>query len=265
MTAPASFPLHPECLLVGTANFSNHELGVYTRLLAYCWSHNGLENDAALLCHLVQETAIPERVMAKFTVWPDGKLRNARMEKERAKMLAELSAPPEGTVLAPPKPQVALVNGHLADFCIREGIPQSLQCDGFPDAWRDYSGHRSERGEPMTSYTRRQLIMKCERLGPKEAVKSLRMAIEKGWKNVVDRGDLRQGDPNARPTPTPTPMSKPVTDAELARYDIENILAKWHAMTVNEQSIARITLRNAAGRVGDLTQQQTEKIKEILG
>lgn len=151
---------------------SNHELGIYIRLLCYSWEHNHLPNDLSLLCKLVGGEPIPQCVVAKFKIDGD-RLYNERMEKERAKLLGD--NPGLNPKLTQPLPIA---------------IPSSLQCDGFPEIWADYEGHRIERNEPLTSYTRKQLFLKCERLGAKKSVEMIRQTIQLSRKSLYEPHEL---------------------------------------------------------------------------
>jgi hypothetical protein len=169
--APPSFPLFPSDLLVGTALMDDQELGAYTRLLCYQWEHGSLPNDIGLLSRLVRNPPISERVMAKFKLCDDAELRNQRMEIERQKLV--------NPTLNPKSTQPLTL-----------GLPEALRRDGFPEAWADYEGHRIERNEPLTSYTRRQLFLKCERLGAKKAVAMIRETIDKSRKSLYEPHEL---------------------------------------------------------------------------
>lgn len=84
MASPA-FQLYPADFLVGTADMTPEEVGVFIRLLCYQWSKEGLpDNDGKLAalagCH---GNAIAS-VRHKFRMCEDGKLRNDRMEKVRS-------------------------------------------------------------------------------------------------------------------------------------------------------------------------------------
>lgn len=76
-------------------------------------------------------------------------------------------------------------------FCRREGIPKGMRSDGFPSAYRDWKAYRAEKGEPLTSYTSKQILLKCERLGPKKSAAMIHLAIEKSWKNLFEEKDLK--------------------------------------------------------------------------
>jgi hypothetical protein len=188
-SAPPSFPLFPENLIVGTALMSNHEFGIYVRLLCFAWSHDGIPNDIKLIAKLAQGEDVPDCVMTKFSEWPDGRLKNARMEFERAKMMAVANG-----IATPP---VVFTNGDLKDFCTREGIATCLRSDEFPETWRIYIAYRIEKNDPLTSYTRVAILKKCERLGAKDAVKMIRQTIEKSWKSCYESHELKHGDTNA--------------------------------------------------------------------
>jgi hypothetical protein len=84
-------------------------------------------------------------------------------------------------------------------------IPDSLKDEGFPEAWADWVAYRDELGESLTSYTSRQVLLKCERWGPKRAVVLIRRAIGNSWKNIRDDHELNHG-PGGKP---PGPPAKP--------------------------------------------------------
>jgi uncharacterized protein YdaU (DUF1376 family) len=83
MNSPA-FQFYPQDFLVGTADLSPEEVGGYIRLLCYQWAKGGLPNDDAKLasmsgCHGNAVASIRH----KFRIYPDGILRNERLEKVR--------------------------------------------------------------------------------------------------------------------------------------------------------------------------------------
>jgi uncharacterized protein YdaU (DUF1376 family) len=88
MSSPA-FQFYPQDFLVGTADMSPEEVGVYIRLLCYQWSKDGLPNDQAKCaamagCH---GNAIAS-VWHKFGICQDGRMRNSRLEEVRAEQVA---------------------------------------------------------------------------------------------------------------------------------------------------------------------------------
>ena len=145
---------------------------IYMRLLCFAWEHGSLPNDAPLLTRLAHGTPVPAIVMGKFELGPDNELRNPRMERERAKLLGVTE------------------QRRNAPLCAVTPIPTALNRDGFPEAWADYEQHRIERNEPLTSMTRRQLMLKCERMGAKDATKAIRQAIGASWKNIHEPHEL---------------------------------------------------------------------------
>lgn len=84
MTTPA-FQFYPQDFLVGTAEMTPFEVGIYIRLLCYQWSKGGLPDDDSKLAALAgcDGNAVAS-VRHKFGICDDGKLRNARMELVRA-------------------------------------------------------------------------------------------------------------------------------------------------------------------------------------
>ena len=80
MKAPA-FQFYPADFLVGTADMTNEETGVYIRLLSHQWAKGPL--DTSKLSRLVG-TEVPSAVMEKFQV-ENGRMWNTRLEDERAK------------------------------------------------------------------------------------------------------------------------------------------------------------------------------------
>ena len=90
MNAPAAFLFFHDDFLGGTSNFTDAEAGLYIRLLCAQWSAGSLpDDDAELLAYgKGGSTTLPQRVRAKFDKGTDGRLRNARLEKERVKQEA---------------------------------------------------------------------------------------------------------------------------------------------------------------------------------
>lgn len=261
MTHP-SFPLFPSDLLVGTALMTCHELGIYVRLLCYNWSHGGLPNDMARLCKLVGDEAIPAIVMMKFRVCDDGILRNQRMENERAKLT--FAGMPQKEPVVPP---VALLNGELSAYCNREGIHGKLREEGFPDAFRDWKAYRLEEKRPLSSFSCRSLIQKCERMGAKKAVRCIRRAIENSWINVKEDEDLFElGRSNKQMMPArPFVPSAPHDERASAKYEAERILAELPAMSEARKPIQIAILRQAVAKVGmeNFTPENQAKINSI--
>lgn len=262
MTHP-SFPLFPSDLLVGTALFSNHDFGIYVRLLCFQWEHLALPNDLAMLCRLVGNDAIPAIVLMKFKVCEDGQLRNQRMERERNKLLM-----PGLPSKEPQPPLPALLNGDLSAYCNREGIHGKLRDDGFPDAFREWTGYRDESKRPLTSMSKRSLISKCERMGAKKAVRCIRRAIENSWINVKEDEDIFQFASGSKREAERKPFApSPVyDDKQSAKYEAERILAELPAMSEARKPIQMAILRQAVEKVGmeNFTDSQQTKLRGIL-
>jgi len=86
--APA-FPLYADDFLAGTSEMSAEEVGAYIRLLCQQWTKGGLPNDPDRLARMAGLMGSPMGspssgyVLAKFSLCPDGLLRNARLERIR--------------------------------------------------------------------------------------------------------------------------------------------------------------------------------------
>lgn len=93
--APA-FQFYVADFIEGTSNMTNAEVGVYIRLLCAQWTRGGLPNDDKELmrfCGGAHNVAkILPSVRQKFALSVDGKLRNQRLEIERAKQEAYRAA-----------------------------------------------------------------------------------------------------------------------------------------------------------------------------
>jgi hypothetical protein len=89
-------------------------------------------------------------------------------------------------------------------------INSAMAKEGFPEAWRDWLGYSEEKGHPLTSYTAGSVMQKCERWGPQKAVRLIRLAIDKGWKNLLDDHELSgPGGKTVPPPAKPRPPEKP--------------------------------------------------------
>lgn len=84
MNAPA-FQFYADDFLSGTIQFTDAEVGIYIRLLCVQWNCGSLPNDPAELLSYGKNNdgSAIGKVMAKFRVCEDGRLRNARMEEVR--------------------------------------------------------------------------------------------------------------------------------------------------------------------------------------
>ena len=84
---PPAFQFYADDFLSGTADMTAEEVGVYIRLLCHAWSKDGLDDNErlALLAGQCQASSLAH-AKTKFSL-VDGKLRNARQEKERAKQV----------------------------------------------------------------------------------------------------------------------------------------------------------------------------------
>lgn len=85
MKSPA-FQFYAGDFLVGVMAFSDEEVGIYIKMLAYQWEHGFLPGDRKLIKKIINSKRIPsENVMQKFEISEDGNLRNKRLESERRK------------------------------------------------------------------------------------------------------------------------------------------------------------------------------------
>lgn len=85
---PPAFQFYVDDFLGGTMHFTDAEVGLYTRLLCVQWSTGSVPaNEDELASYGKGGTPIA-RVIAKFEVGVDGRLRNGRLEHERAKQIA---------------------------------------------------------------------------------------------------------------------------------------------------------------------------------
>lgn len=89
MNKPPAFQFYANDFLGGTQHLTDAEVGLYIRLLLAQWSAGSLPNDDEELLSYGKSTALSttrlDRVKAKFELCPDGRLRNARLEREREK------------------------------------------------------------------------------------------------------------------------------------------------------------------------------------
>lgn len=89
MRKPPAFQFYVDNFVEGVADFDDQEVGLYTRLLCAQWNRGGLpNNDDDLLRFSRGSTTLQlNRVKTKFKIYPDGMLRNERLEHERRKQL----------------------------------------------------------------------------------------------------------------------------------------------------------------------------------
>lgn len=90
---PPSFDFYPEDFLAGTMHLHPVCIGIYIRLLCFQWSHGAIPTDQRQLMQVTG--AMPSeleeylsQVLSKFDKCEDGALRNARLERERARKTA---------------------------------------------------------------------------------------------------------------------------------------------------------------------------------
>lgn len=83
ITDAAAFDFYPERWLSGVAIFSDAEQLSYLRLLCHQWLNDGLPDDLATLKRLGGK-GVNKNLLTKFPAGPDGKRRNARLEKIRS-------------------------------------------------------------------------------------------------------------------------------------------------------------------------------------
>lgn len=79
MKASPAFQLYPADFLVGVADMTNEEVGIYIRLLCLQWAKGQLDASKVARC---VGTEIPPAVLEKFQV-ADGRMWNARLESVR--------------------------------------------------------------------------------------------------------------------------------------------------------------------------------------
>lgn len=85
-TSPA-FSFYPTDFIMGTMLMTAEQVGVYIRLLCFQWEQGSVPSQPALIAKVagIRERKLleMEEVLAKFETGPDGRLRNAKMEKVR--------------------------------------------------------------------------------------------------------------------------------------------------------------------------------------
>lgn len=85
MKSPA-FQFYAGDFLVGVTGMTNEDVGVYIKLLALQWERGALPSAQKTLRAMAgARCKISTEVLSKFDTCEDGMLRNARLEKERAK------------------------------------------------------------------------------------------------------------------------------------------------------------------------------------
>lgn len=264
---PPAFPLYAQDALVGTALMSCEEFGAYMRLLLYQWAHGSLPDDPKAL-KMLAGAKVSAIVLEKFTKGEDGKLRNDRMEMERQKQsefrekqrengnrggrpkLNQVE-PKNNPSLNPnesphrPTPQDEDEKGILSSS-VPKGIAKGMQADGFPDAWSDFLAYRSEKGEPLTTYTIRATMIKLERVGPKKAVAMIRTCIEKGWKNLLEDHELmpKTGAGNSKQNEPEKPKKKTALEIEIDKA--KHALANLQSLPIAEVDKTLAFLRTLA-------------------
>lgn len=116
---PPSFPWYAKDFLVGTAEMTNEEVGIYARLLSHQWDRGFVQKDKA--ARIVGAKKIPADVLAKF-VDTNGELRNERLEAVRQ---------------------------EKTEYHEQQSVRGKVGAKAKWEAARDGTGHASANGEPM--------------------------------------------------------------------------------------------------------------------
>lgn len=89
--SPPAFQFYVGDFVEGTSDMTDSEVGLYVRLLCAQWTRGSLPADNSELARFSHGSGSVEpdlnRVRLKFELGEDGRLRNARMERERQKQL----------------------------------------------------------------------------------------------------------------------------------------------------------------------------------
>jgi hypothetical protein len=162
----------------------------------------------ALLAEL-DAAAVPSRtnkgvIYSRRMVRDDKKRKQASYHGKRGGNPALLKPPSEVTLKGQDNPRLILPpedesENAVDSFCNREGIGEGLRSYGFPEAWRDWRAYRAEIREPLSSFTSRQQLLKCERMGSAKARDAIRRAIENSWKNIKEDHELIGNGSGAQP------------------------------------------------------------------
>lgn len=98
MNKPPAFQFYVDNFIEGTTEFDDVEVGLYMRLLCAQWTRGSLPNDDNELMRFSRGATTLQlaRVKTKFDVGDDGRLRNARLERERVKQAAWRQKSSEG-------------------------------------------------------------------------------------------------------------------------------------------------------------------------
>lgn len=87
MKAPA-FQFYPADFIMGTAEMTAEEVGGYIRALCHQWTKEGLPNNRKKLESMLGINGESlDTILEKFTLYPDGRLKNDRLEKIRAEQM----------------------------------------------------------------------------------------------------------------------------------------------------------------------------------
>ena len=84
---PPAFQFYADDFIGGTFTMTNEERGLYIMLLALQWTQEGVSEDDLMRMSGSLPSSSVARVRCKFQPGDDGKLRNVRLESERAKQL----------------------------------------------------------------------------------------------------------------------------------------------------------------------------------
>lgn len=250
-SSPA-FQFYPGDFTRGVLLLSNEEIGIYVLLLCFQWENGRVpldEKQAGKIANTKPSKLV--KVLQKFSKDSDGYF-NERLEIERVKQQeyrskqsqlanrrwdAKAQANPDAkacNLAMPAGRSIEIVDSSSPDFCSRGGIGDAMRSNGFPEAWSDWRAYRSEKGEPLTSYTAAGTMQKCNRWGAKKSVEIIRNSIEKSWKNLLDPSEINQGfGKDSKPKETEKP--KVPTETEKSVALAKSSFKRWKSLQIEEQ------------------------------
>lgn len=193
-----------------------HEVGAYMRLLCYQWQQGSIPGDPAKIEKIagVKHSKLSE-VMAKFIPWPDGGLRNERMESIRDELhdfreLAKKGGKASGSqrtgnsdwgkeMAAKRKRTGSLgnneptTNSESTNRANTQSQSQSqsllnlpFPSSAFADAWASWVKHRKEIKKPLTQTSIDQQLKQMAAMGEARAIRMIEHTIGKGWQGLAE-------------------------------------------------------------------------------
>lgn len=175
MNSPA-FQFYPQDFLVGCAEFTPEQTGIYIRLLCYQWAKGSIPDDLGLLARITGGKRISiQKVLEKFTKNSQGSYTNSRLDREREKQVQFSRSRSENATKRWHKDDASALHVHKPSICKTHALQSSSSV---------FSLHSSE------------LLLGKEAKGPREAetLEGLLAELSPNYKHVnftIEIGRIR--------------------------------------------------------------------------